>query len=84
MRSCVGRLTGSVSQRKEKPGDANGPILGHFILSQFRKGVSSSEGERAHLVSKLQGNTDDETQLDGGDSIKRKDVGEAQYQESKT
>ena len=39
-------------------GDANGPILGHFILSQFRKGVSSSEGERAHLVSKLQGNTD--------------------------
>ena len=40
-------------------GDANGPILGHFILSQFRKGVSSSEGERAHLVSKLQGNTDD-------------------------
>ena len=66
LRSCVGRLTGSVSQRNEKPterrggGDANGPILGHFILSQFRKGVSSSEGSApAHLSIEVQGNTDD-------------------------
>ena len=58
LRAFVYRPFNGVSLSAAGGGDANGPILGHFILSQFRKGVSSSEGERAHLVSKLQGNTD--------------------------